>query len=255
MKKRKEKSKKKIKSKFPFGIFILGVLSLVGLGLIGYTVYKDLNEYSLKITRGVVHEKFGQIDITVPKDMLTKQPEEAFYKEEKVFSNKKNSSVSNFFSNDFASDRNKNISEEEVKEFTFDIYLFSSYGDIKLVKVSHRIKADKNRDIFRVAFEELKKLSIHDRYVNLIPKNVQLIDYKIQGNLIILNLSQEINYNPYGAEGALGSLYQIAFTLGKLADVEKALVLVEGQEVKYLGGEGVLFVNPIDLRKFPRLEF
>lgn len=104
-------------------------------------------------------------------------------------------------------------------------------------------------------FKQLKKLKSTENQLSFIPLKVKLIEYKTNEDTLILNLSKDIENNEYGSTGILYSIYQIAYSLGNYTQSKKVLILIEGTKPKYLGGEGIIFNNPIDITRKPDLSY
>ncbi|MGC8870676.1 MAG: GerMN domain-containing protein [Brevinematia bacterium] len=150
------------------------------------------------------------------------------------------------------SEESKKIEEsKKVKEISLKVFFFSVRNDSLVMKYKN-ISLNESDNVIYELFRKLKELRNKGEEISFINSKVELIDYKISGDTLILNLSKEIEYNEYGGQGILYSIYQIAFTLGNAVKVNKVLVLIDGNKPEYIGGEGIIFQNPIDLNKNPR---
>ncbi|MFN4245641.1 MAG: GerMN domain-containing protein [Brevinematia bacterium] len=139
----------------------------------------------------------------------------------------------------------KKTQESKIKT-TKKIYFYRVKDD-RLV-LSYKELTMNSEDIYEI-FKYVKTLKSSDTEISLVNANVKLIDYKIIDDTLVINLSKEIEENDYGSTGILYSIYQIAYTLGNAAKTKKVLVLIEGIKPKYIGGEGIVFQNPIEINK------
>ncbi|MEN2998693.1 MAG: GerMN domain-containing protein [Brevinematia bacterium] len=103
-------------------------------------------------------------------------------------------------------------------------------------------------------FRSLRDFKVYGGEVSFVNPKVSLLDYKVVDNTLLINLSREVEQNEYGGEGVLYSIYQIAYSLGSSVGVRKVLVLIEGVKPSYIGGEGIVFQNPIDITRDPFLK-
>ena len=76
-------------------------------------------------------------------------------------------------------------------------------------------------------------------YQSLIPEGTKLKGISIKDGVATLNLSEEFEYNMYGAEGQQNSLAQIVYTATEFSTVKSVRFLIEGEKKDYLGSEGV----------------
>lgn len=130
------------------------------------------------------------------------------------------------------------------------IFLYRVSGD-KLVFL-HR-EAESRSGNLQEVFEILKETRSSGNEISFVNSKVRLIDYRVVNDTLILNLSRDIEENEYGGLGILYSIYQIAYTLGNSTGVKNVLVLIEGEKPLYVGGEGIVLRNPIDITTKPSL--
>lgn len=86
----------------------------------------------------------------------------------------------------------------------------------------------------------------HNRgLLSLVPKDAQLLSARVEGGIAYLNFSEDFRFNAMGLEGYLAQLQQVVLTATAFASVDSVQILVEGQVVEYLGGDGVYVGRPL----------
>lgn len=86
----------------------------------------------------------------------------------------------------------------------------------------------------------------HNRgLLSLVPKDAQLLSARVEGGVAYLNFSEDFRFNAMGLEGYLAQLQQVVLTATAFASVDSVQILVEGQVVEYLGGDGVYIGRPL----------
>lgn len=74
----------------------------------------------------------------------------------------------------------------------------------------------------------------------LIPAGTRLLGASVKNGIATLNLSEEFEYNQYGADGYRAQLMQLVYTATEFSTVDSVQFLVEGQRKNYIGsGEDV----------------
>ncbi|HKJ86304.1 MAG TPA: GerMN domain-containing protein [Spirochaetia bacterium] len=81
--------------------------------------------------------------------------------------------------------------------------------------------------------------------LNLIPEGTRLISAHVQAGTAFLNFNQSFRFNPLGAEGTVAQLLQVIYSSTEFPTVERVQFLVEGEEVDYLGGDGIYIGEPL----------
>ncbi|XGV87179.1 MAG: GerMN domain-containing protein [Limnothrix sp. BL-A-16] len=84
-----------------------------------------------------------------------------------------------------------------------------------------------------------------------IPTNTKLLDVMIAPEGVRVNLSSEFTSGG-GSASMMGRLGQIVYTASTLNPAAKVWILVEGQPLTVLGGEGLEVPQPIDRATFDR---
>ncbi len=262
MRKRRNKKGKVSTNKYKFLIVLLSIISLAGVGYIIYDLF---------LTNLL---KKGNVELQNPKlpnlgfEKLDKGKNELDENNETIafdeFSEKNNEKVGKE-TEDKTSAITDNLgvktniasvkTESRIVVQKFRIFLYKEVGNdlsfyyetFELTNVSEPVLA---------VFSKLKNIKSEGNKLSFINPKVKLIDYKITPEkTLIINLSKDVNYNSYGGEGILYSIYQIAYTLGSAVGCKDVLVLIEGEEPEYLGGEGIIFDNPINISRLPKINF
>lgn len=86
--------------------------------------------------------------------------------------------------------------------------------------------------------------------LNLIPENTQLISAAVEDGVAYLNFNESFRFNPMGVEGFVAQLQQIIYSTTEFPTVDRVQILIEGQRVEYLGGEGIYIGEPIGRNTF-----
>ncbi|MFW5688996.1 MAG: GerMN domain-containing protein [Spirochaetota bacterium] len=81
--------------------------------------------------------------------------------------------------------------------------------------------------------------------LNLIPDGTELISAHISSGIAYLNFNQSFRFNPLGAEGTVAQLLQIIYSSTEFPTVERVQFLVDGEELDYLGGDGIYVGEPL----------
>ncbi len=86
--------------------------------------------------------------------------------------------------------------------------------------------------------------------LNLIPDGTQLISAHVRNGTAFLNFNQAFRFNPLGAEGTVAQLLQIIYSSTEFPTVERVQFLVEGEQIDYLGGDGIYVGEPLGRNAF-----
>jgi spore germination protein GerM len=80
--------------------------------------------------------------------------------------------------------------------------------------------------------------------ISLIPQGSRLLSAAVRGETAYISLSEEFQFNTYGAEGYAAALRQIVWSVTEFANIKDAQILIEGRRVDYLG-EGIWIGSPV----------
>jgi germination protein M len=116
------------------------------------------------------------------------------------------------------------------------VTLYFPEGDTGTLAAEERAITD-TEDYERAAILALMEGPRTEGLVAPIPAGTQLLDFKIDGKVAVIDFSEEIRTNhPGGSMGEMLTIYAIADTMGGLPTVERVKILVEGQEIETLLG-------------------
>jgi spore germination protein GerM len=86
--------------------------------------------------------------------------------------------------------------------------------------------------------------------LNLIPEGTELRSAWVKNGIAYLNFNEQFRFNPMGVEGFMAQLQQIVFSVTEFSTIEEVQILIEGERVQYLGGEGIYIGEPLGRRHF-----
>ena len=86
--------------------------------------------------------------------------------------------------------------------------------------------------------------------LTLIPKDSELIGARIDNSVAYLDFNEAFRFNTLGIDGYRAQMEQIVYTATEFPTVDKVQILIEGQRVDYLGGEGFWIGNPLGREDF-----
>ena len=81
--------------------------------------------------------------------------------------------------------------------------------------------------------------------LSLIPSDAQLLSARVASGVAFLNFNEAFRFNPMGLEGLLAQLQQVVLTATQFSTVDAVQILIDGQIVPYLGGDGVYVGEPL----------
>lgn len=116
------------------------------------------------------------------------------------------------------------------------IRVYFSTEDANYLRLEER-EIDQEKDLYFQIFEELKAGPESSELGETIPEGSQLLDYEIDGELIILNFNRALKDNHWGGStGELLSVYSIVNSYTSLEEIKNVRILIEGEEVESLVG-------------------
>jgi hypothetical protein len=80
--------------------------------------------------------------------------------------------------------------------------------------------------------------------ISLIPPGSRLLSVTIRGETAYISLSEEFQFNTYGAEGYAAALRQIVWSVTEFSNIKDVQILIEGRRIDYLG-EGIWIGSPV----------
>ncbi|MDR1596958.1 MAG: GerMN domain-containing protein [Treponema sp.] len=70
---------------------------------------------------------------------------------------------------------------------------------------------------------------------SLIPQGTRLLRVEVRGSTAYISFSEEFQFNTFGAEGYMGQLWQIIWTVTEFPNITDVQILIEGNRVDFLG--------------------
>jgi hypothetical protein len=70
---------------------------------------------------------------------------------------------------------------------------------------------------------------------SLIPQGTRLLRAEVRGSTAYISFSEEFQFNTFGAEGYMGQLSQIIWTVTEFPNITDVQILIEGNRVDFLG--------------------
>ncbi|AFY74168.1 sporulation/spore germination protein [Synechococcus sp. PCC 7502] len=138
-----------------------------------------------------------------------------------------------------------------VGEITITGYLIEPRGN-KFVAVPVPVKAKNNQDAIATALNQIITTKSDNLY-SAIPTDTKVLDLRVTGNDIYLNLSKQFTSGG-GSDSMRGRLIQLLYTATSLNPNANLFLSVEGKPLDYLGGEGLEVSQPLRRQNFS-LEF
>lgn len=88
---------------------------------------------------------------------------------------------------------------------------------------------------------------------NTSPEGTKLLGVSIENGLAVVDLSKEFESGG-GTSSVTFRVAEIVFTLTERPDVDSVKIIIEGQHVEYITGEGFLVAKPFTRKDFPDLK-
>lgn len=84
------------------------------------------------------------------------------------------------------------------------------------------------------------------QHVRVIPQGTRLLDWKLEGEVAVLNFSRELIENhPGGSSAELQTVFSIVNTVTSIPGIQAVRILIEGEQVESLAGH-VDLTEPLD---------
>ena len=80
--------------------------------------------------------------------------------------------------------------------------------------------------------------------ISLIPPGTQILSVAVRGETAYVNFSEDFLYNTYGADGYIGQLRQVIYTVTEFPHVRDVQILIEGRRLEFLG-KGIWIGSPL----------
>jgi len=86
--------------------------------------------------------------------------------------------------------------------------------------------------------------------LSLIPEGTEIVGARIEAGVAYLDFNEPFRFNTLGIEGHRFQIEQVVYTATEFPNVQKVQILIEGQRVNYLGGEGFWIGSPLGREDF-----
>ena len=90
-----------------------------------------------------------------------------------------------------------------------------------------------------------KPEDLNQGLLSLIPEGTELLSATVQNGVAYLSFNEQFRFNPMGLEGVLAQLKQVVLTAAAFPTVNTVQILINGNVVEYLGGDGVYIGKPV----------
>ena len=81
--------------------------------------------------------------------------------------------------------------------------------------------------------------------LSLVPQGTKLISARVSDGVAFLDFNEAFRFNTMGLEGHLAQMRQIVHTATVFSTVDAVQILINGEVVEYLGGDGVFIGSPL----------
>lgn len=91
---------------------------------------------------------------------------------------------------------------------------------------------------------------LNEGLLSLVPSGSRLLSARVDNGVAYLSFNEDFRFNTLGMEGHLAQLQQVVLTATTFSTVDAVQVLIEGNTVDYLGGDGVFVGRPLRAEDF-----
>lgn len=149
-------------------------------------------------------------------------------------------------SGDGSDENTENISAGDATARLFFIRV-SDEGKISMKSVLRSVPAGESplTTSIRSLIDGPRPGEISNDVLSLIPDGSELVGARIDGGIAFLDFNEQFRFNSLGIEGYKAQVEQIVYTATEFTTVDKVQILVEGQRIDYLGGEGFWVGGPL----------
>ena len=85
---------------------------------------------------------------------------------------------------------------------------------------------------------------------SFIPKGTKLLGARVSNGVAYLNFSDNFEFNQEGTVGQINQLMQVVYTATNFSTVNSVQFLINGQQKKFLGEEGIRIDAPLTKSSF-----
>ena len=131
------------------------------------------------------------------------------------------------------------------------VYWLETTGDrLKLQSSPLTVqKSATDQEVLKTAIENLLSGPATTSNETTIPSGTKLLDLKLEKQKLHLNLSSEFTTGG-GSASMIGRLAQLLYTATSLDENTKVWLLIDGQPLEVLGGEGLMIEQPMTRQWF-----
>lgn len=133
---------------------------------------------------------------------------------------------------------------------TVSLYWLTTPGnDIYYVEQQQSLRALGQAEAIHASLETLIKGSPDERLTSAIPSETEILDVRVEGSDIFLNLSEAFTSGG-GSTMMLGRITQLLYTATSLNPSARLWISVNGEALTALGGEGLIIDQPLTRTSF-----
>ncbi|MCM8769885.1 MAG: GerMN domain-containing protein [Candidatus Omnitrophica bacterium] len=138
-----------------------------------------------------------------------------------------------------------------------DVYFIQQTEDqSQLVAVKRSIRAKTLENRIQLAVQELiagpTPAEKEGGFYSAVPSQTRLLNCRVEGETVFLDFSPDVDQGG-GTKDMEERLGQIVFTATQFPAVKQVQLLINGEQPKYFGGEGITEVErPLTRRDFPQ---
>ncbi len=145
-------------------------------------------------------------------------------------------------------ERNADVAEEETTQgLSAAIYFVRIHDDGSFSLVKRARSIEKTQAVLTKTLEQLLQGTTEEEertgLVHFIPTSSVVKSLSVKEGVAYINMSEAFQFNPFGQAALEAQIYQLVYTSTEFASINKVQVLIEGQKVAYLSGEGGTFLG------------
>lgn len=255
-KKKKSKNKRKTKKKYTLLtginkilltiiITVIVVFILINLGQIFNSLSSSEKNDTTDATSDenlIIETYTDDTDTTPPKDELTQE-----MPEESQDSTQTEQTPQEITEEPIPPASMQDESEPADNTTTLTVY-FVQIGDNEKVSIVARPRVvEKTPAILTRTIEKLLEGPTEEEQASglqdFIPENTKLNRISVTNSVAFLDFNEAFQFNEFGTAGILAQLYQIVYTCTEIPLINAVQITIDNQQVKYLGGEGIIEVS------------
>lgn len=126
-----------------------------------------------------------------------------------------------------------NLDPPQVKTKKITLY----FSDNQAQNLKSEMRQISIKHLYKNVVQELIKGPNSNKLVKTVPEGTELIDLKLEDNILVLNFNSKFRKNHWGGStGEIITVYSIVNTLSQFSEVDQVLFLLEGKRVESLAG-------------------